>query len=273
MIYYRMNLPRAQRRHQELKDRFIKMLPLAGWPRVTIQLPIFNERYVADRLIKAACQIDYPKELLDIQVLDDSTDDTVEIAEAAVEEMREQRFHIDHLHRTVRTGYKAGALRDGLKTAKGDFVAIFDADFLPARDFLRETIPYFVESQVGMVQTRWGHINYNYSMLTRAQSMGIDGHFGVEQAARAWGGLFMNFNGTAGVWRKDTIEDAGGWHADTLTEDLDLSYRAQLKGWKMEFAPGVVCPAELPVTMNGFKTQQHRWAKAPFKQQKRIWEK
>ena len=269
MIFYRINLPKAKHRQQSLKTRFSETLPLTGWPRVTIQLPIFNERYVAERLVKAACQIDYPKELLEIQVLDDSTDDTVEIAGAVVQEMREQGFDVNHLHRTVRTGYKAGALKEGLKSAKGEFTGIFDADFVPSQDFLRKTIPYFVDPEVGMVQTRWGHLNSEYSMLTRAQSMGIDGHFGVEQAARAWGGLFMNFNGTAGIWRKKTIDDAGGWQSDTLTEDLDLSYRAQLKGWKLEFAPEVVCPAELPVTINGFKSQQHRWAKGSIETAKK----
>ncbi|UCG11288.1 MAG: glycosyltransferase [Deltaproteobacteria bacterium] len=269
MFYYRVNLPKAQHRQQILKQKFFEKLPLCVWPRVTIQLPIFNERYVAERLVKSACHIDYPKELLEVQVLDDSTDDTVEICRSVVEEMREQGFDITHLHRSVRTGYKAGALKEGLRSAKGEFVGIFDADFVPSRNFLRETIPYFVAPEVGMVQTRWGHLNCDYSMLTRAQSMGIDGHFGVEQAARAWGGLFMNFNGTAGIWRKKTIEDAGGWQADTLTEDLDLSYRAQLKGWKLEFAPGVVCPAELPVTINAFKSQQHRWAKGSIQTAKK----
>ncbi len=269
MIYYRMSLPKARLRQQNLQDTFFSTLPLKGWPRVTIQLPIFNERYVAERLVRAACQIDYPKELLEIQVLDDSTDDTVDIAWAVIHEMRKQGFDVNHLHRTVRTGYKAGALKEGLKSAKGEFIGIFDADFVPSQDFIRKTIPYFVDPGVGMVQTRWGHLNCEYSMLTRAQSMGIDGHFGVEQAARAWGGLFMNFNGTAGIWRKKTIEDAGGWQSDTLTEDLDLSYRAQLKGWKLEFAPAVVCPAELPVTINGFKSQQHRWAKGSIETAKK----
>ncbi len=269
MIYYRISLPKARLRQQNLQDKFYNTLPSTGWPRVTIQLPIFNERYVATRLVKAACQIDYPKELLEIQVLDDSTDDTVEIAGAVVQEMRKQGFDITHLHRKVRTGYKAGALKEGLRSAKGEFVGIFDADFVPSKDFLRKTIPYFVDPEVGMVQARWGHLNCDYSMLTRAQSMGIDGHFGVEQAARSWGGLFMNFNGTAGIWRKKTIYDAGGWQADTLTEDLDLSYRAQLNGWKLEFAPGVVCPAELPVTINGFKSQQHRWAKGSIETAKK----
>ena len=261
MIYYRMNRAKALRHHEEVKNKFRQNLPRTGWPRVTLQLPVFNERYVVERVVQSACTIDYPKELLEIQVLDDSTDDTVEIVNAVVEKMGTQGFDIVHLQRKGRAGYKAGALKEGLKSAKGEFVGIFDADFVSSRDFLKETIPYFIQPKVGMVQARWGHLNFDYSLLTRAQSMGIDGHFGVEQAARAWGGLFMNFNGTAGIWRKKAIEDAGGWQADTLTEDLDLSYRAQLKGWQMEFAPGVVCPAELPVGMNAFKSQQHRWAK------------
>jgi cellulose synthase/poly-beta-1,6-N-acetylglucosamine synthase-like glycosyltransferase len=261
MIYYRTHCGHALRHGQDVKRRFYEGLSHEGWPQVTIQLPIFNERYVVERLIQSVCRIDYPRELLEIQVLDDSTDDTVEIARAVVEKAKALGFDVVYLHRQERTGYKAGALREGLASAKGEFVAIFDADFVPTPDFLKETVPYFIEPDVGMVQTRWGHLNFNYSMLTRAQSMGIDGHFGVEQPARAWGGLFMNFNGTAGIWRKRAIEDAGGWQADTLTEDLDLSYRAQLKGWKMTFAPGVVCPAELPVVINAFKSQQHRWAK------------
>ncbi|MGW8221259.1 MAG: glycosyltransferase [Syntrophobacteria bacterium] len=264
-----MSLPKARLRLQSLKTKFFERLPSTGWPQVTIQLPIYNERYVATRLVTAASQIDYPKELLEIQVLDDSTDDTLEIAGAVVQEMQRQGFDIAHLHREVRTGYKAGALKEGLKSAKGEFIGIFDADFVPSQNFLKETIPYFVDPRVGMVQTRWGHLNCNYSMLTRAQSMGIDGHFGVEQAARAWGGFFMNFNGTAGIWRRKTIDDAGGWQEDTLTEDLDLSYRAQLKGWRLVFAPEVVCPAEIPVTINGFKSQQHRWAKGSIETAKK----
>ena len=270
MLYYRVKLPRAQQRQENLKKEFNKDLALTGWPRVTIQLPVFNERYVVKRLVESACRLDYPKELLEIQVLDDSTDDTVEIAKAAVAKMQKRGFNIAHLHREDRTGYKAGALKEGLHSANGEFIGIFDADFVPSRDFLKETIPYFIQPEVGMVQSRWGHLNRDYSLLTRAQSMGIDGHFGVEQAARAWGSLFMNFNGTAGIWRKKTIEDAGGWQADTLTEDLDLSYRAQLRGWKLEFAPRVVCPAELPVTINAFKTQQHRWAKGSIQTAKKI---
>ncbi|MGD9053149.1 MAG: glycosyltransferase, partial [Desulfobacterales bacterium] len=188
-------------------------------------------------------------------------DDTANIARAMVAKMKAAGVDIVYIHRSDRKGFKAGALRDGLRLAKGSLVAVFDADFIPAPDFLKESVPYFQDPRIGMLQTRWGHINSDYSLLTRAQSIGIDGHFGVEQASRAWSGLFMNFNGTGGVWRKKTIQEAGGWQADTLTEDLDLSYRAQLKGWKLMFASQVVCPAEIPVTINAFKSQQHRWAK------------
>jgi len=261
MIFYRLNQRRAIINHNDIQQQFYQNVPAADWPSVTIQLPIFNECYVVERLIKSVCRIDYPKDLLEIQVLDDSTDETVNIAQAVIADMKLEGIDIVYHHRQDRKGYKAGALKEGLKSAKGELVGIFDADFMPEPNFLKESVPYFLNSKVGMLQTRWGHINSDYSLLTRAQSMGIDGHFGVEQASRAWSGFFLNFNGTAGVWRKKTIEDAGGWQADTLTEDLDLSYRAQLKGWKLCFAPTVVCPAEVPVTINAFKSQQHRWAK------------
>jgi cellulose synthase/poly-beta-1,6-N-acetylglucosamine synthase-like glycosyltransferase len=228
---------------------------------------------VVERLIESVCRIDYPKNLIEIQVLDDSTDDTAEIAKAMVEKMKVRGFDIVYIHRADRTGYKAGALKEGLKSAKGELFGIFDADFVPNSDFLKESVPYFIDPNVGMLQARWGHLNFDYSLLTRAQSMGIDGHFGVEQASRAWSGLFMNFNGTAGVWRKKTIEDAGGWQADTLTEDLDLSYRAQMEGWKLAFAPQVECPGEVPVTITAFKSQQHRWAKGSIQTAKKNWGK
>jgi cellulose synthase/poly-beta-1,6-N-acetylglucosamine synthase-like glycosyltransferase len=261
MLCHRLNRPKAIKHHEHIRNRYYRLSSPADRPSVTVQLPIYNERYVVERLIEAVCRLDYPAELLEIQVLDDSTDDTVEIAGAMVEQMRAKGVDIVHLRRPRRTGFKAGALKAGLELAKGELLAIFDADFLPEPSFLRETIPYFTDPAVGMVQSRWGHINSDYSLLTRAQAIGIDGHFGVEQAARAWSGFFMNFNGTAGIWRKKTIIDAGGWLADTLTEDLDLSYRAQLQGWKLHFVPDIVCPAELPVTINAFKSQQHRWAK------------
>jgi cellulose synthase/poly-beta-1,6-N-acetylglucosamine synthase-like glycosyltransferase len=261
MLCHRFNRPEAIRRHDKILDRFKRHALPVDWPTVTVQLPIFNERYVVERLIEAVCRLDYPKALLEIQVLDDSTDDTVDIARAMVEKMASSGVNIVHIRRRNRTGFKAGALKAGLERAKGELLAIFDADFLPEPNFLQETIPYFTDPEVGMVQSRWGHLNSDYSLLTRAQSIGIDGHFGVEQASRAWSGFFMNFNGTAGIWRKKAIEDAGGWQADTLTEDLDLSYRAQLRGWRLHFVPDIVCPAELPVTINAFKSQQHRWAK------------
>lgn len=269
MVFYRLKRPKALRRHEKIKTDFYRDYQEKKRPCVTVQLPIFNERYVVERLIKSVCRFDYPKELLEIQILDDSTDDTVDIVRAIVKQMKSRGFDIHYIHRDHRTGFKAGALKEGLETAKGELVAIFDADFVPHSEFLKETVPYFTEPEVGMIQTRWGHINNDYSLLTRAQTIGIDGHFGVEQAARAWSGFFMNFNGTAGVWRKKTIEDAGGWQADTLTEDLDLSYRAQLKGWKLRFLTEVVCPAEVPVTINAFKSQQHRWAKGSIQTAKK----
>ena len=269
MIYYRLFLRKAIITHKKVMTRFYHKLSIRDWPRVTIQLPIYNERYVVERLIESVSRLDYPGNLLEIQVLDDSTDDTTRIARSTAKKMKAAGFDIVYIHRRNRDGYKAGALKKGLEVAKGDLVAIFDADFVPDTNFLKETVPYFSDPNVGMLQTRWGHLNSDYSMLTRAQSIGIDGHFSVEQASRAWGGFFMNFNGTAGIWRKKAIEDAGGWQADTLTEDLDLSYRAQLKGWKLTYAPGVVCPAEVPVTIGAFKSQQHRWAKGSIQTAKK----
>jgi cellulose synthase/poly-beta-1,6-N-acetylglucosamine synthase-like glycosyltransferase len=230
-------------------------------PVVTIQLPLFNEMYVADRLITAVCAIDYPRDRLEIQVLDDSTDETASIAEFAVRRFAAQGIDIKYIHRTDRSGYKAGALEAGLKTARGTFVAIFDADFIPAPTFLTALMPHFVDPRVGMVQARWGHINQDYSLLTKIQAILLDGHFVLEHGGRHRSGRFFNFNGTAGVWRREAIADAGGWQHDTLTEDLDLSYRAQLRGWRFVFLSDVIAPAEVPVEMNAFKSQQHRWAK------------
>ena len=269
MLMYRLNYPQAAQKHQQVKDSFYQNVPPREWPHVTIQLPIYNERYVVERLIESVCRIDYPKNLLEVQVLDDSNDDTVQIARAMVAKMKAAGVDIAYVNRADRRGFKAGALKEGLKTAKGSLLAVFDADFIPNPDFLMESVPYFQDPRIGMLQTRWGHINSDYSLLTRAQSIGIDGHFGVEQASRSWSGFFMNFNGTAGVWRKKTIQDAGGWQADTLTEDLDLSYRAQLKGWKLKFASQVVCAGEIPVTINAFKSQQHRWAKGSIQTAKK----
>lgn len=230
-------------------------------PVVTVQLPIFNEYYVVERLIRSVCEIDYPKDKLEIQVLDDSTDDTVELASKFVEDYKSKGFNIKYIHRTNRKGYKAGALKEGLDVAEGEFVAIFDADFVPKKNFLQSTIPHFSDEKIGMVQTRWEHLNEEFSYLTRAQALALDGHFVLEQQVRNKSGFFMNFNGTAGVWRKTCIEDAGNWQADTLTEDLDLSYRAQLKGWKFRFLNNVTSPAELPANINALKTQQFRWTK------------
>ncbi len=234
---------------------------LSPLPVVTIQLPLYNEMYVADRLIESVCELDYPRELLELQVLDDSTDETRGIAEAAVRRFASKGFDIKYYHRSDRTGYKAGALEAGLKVARGEFVAIFDADFQPGADFILKLMPHFADPKVGMVQARWGHINQDYSLLTKIQSILLDGHFVLEHGGRNRAGCVFNFNGTAGIWRRTVIEDAGGWQHDTLTEDLDLSYRAQLRGWKFIFVPDVVAPAEVPVEMNAFKSQQHRWAK------------
>ena len=230
-------------------------------PVVTIQLPLYNEMYVADRLIDAVCRIQYPRELLEIQVLDDSTDETRNIADKAVRRWAAEGMDIKYIHRVDRGGYKAGALEAGLKLARGEFIAIFDADFIPTADFLERLIPYFTDARVGMVQARWGHINRDYSLLTRIQAILLDGHFVLEHGGRNRAGRFFNFNGTAGVWRRAAIDDAGGWQHDTLTEDLDLSYRAQLRGWRFVFVPELIAPAEVPVEMNAFKSQQHRWAK------------
>lgn len=235
--------------------------PPADWPMVTVQLPIFNERYVARRLLEAVGALGYPADRLEIQLLDDSTDDTAEILAETASRLRDNGLTVTHLRRNTRAGFKAGALAAGLEVARGEFLAIFDADFVPPPDFLRNTIPHFADPKVAVVQARWGHLNRDFSLLTVAQALGIDGHFGVEQSARCWGNLFLNFNGTAGVWRKAAIEDSGGWTHDTLTEDLDLSYRAQLRGWRILYRPELVCPAELPVLITGFKSQQRRWAK------------
>src|SRR3979411_771216 len=239
-------------------------------PRVTVQLPIFNEQYVVERLLDAVCKLKYPREKLDIQVLDDSTDETVDVAQNPVERYAALGNPISYHHRTNRAGFKAGALADGMNTAKGEFIAIFDADFTPPEDFLLRTIHHFTDPKVGMVQTRWTHINRNYSFLTQVEAILLDGHFVLEHSGRARSGVFFNFNGTAGVWRRKAIEEAGGWQHDTLTEDTDLSYRAQLKGWKFIYLQDVECPAELPVEMTAFKTQQARWAKGLIQTGKKI---
>jgi cellulose synthase/poly-beta-1,6-N-acetylglucosamine synthase-like glycosyltransferase len=237
---------------------------------VTIQLPLYNELYVVERLINAVCEIEYPKDKLEIQVLDDSTDETTAITEKIVHEKQLLGFDIVHIRRGTREGFKAGALKEGLKTAKGEYIAIFDADFIPHKDFLKKTLSFFSDEKVGMVQTRWEHINGDYSILTKAQALALDGHFVIEQTVRNKAGFFINFNGTGGIWKRDCIEDAGNWHADTLTEDLDLSYRAQLNGWHFVFLPDFTSPAELPSEINALKTQQFRWTKGAIETAKKI---
>src|ERR1700739_427815 len=243
---------------------------VAPWPRGTPQLPIFNERYVIERLVEAVSRFDYPPELLDIQVLDDSTDETCEVARACVERHAAQGIPISYIHRSNREGFKAGALENGLKTARGEFIAIFDADFIPDPDFLRRTVPYFQNPEIGMAQTRWTYLNRDYSLLTQVETILLDGHFVVEHGARSRRGTFFNFNGTAGVWRRAAIDSAGGWEHDTLTEDTDLSYRAQRKGWKFLSLHTIECASDLPVNMNGFKAQQARWAKGLMQTAKKI---
>ncbi len=233
----------------------------AELPRVTIQLPIYNEQYVIDRLVDAICRLEYPREKLDIQVLDDSTDETRDVARKVVEHYAELGHDIVYLHRDNRSGFKAGALHEGMKVCKGEFIAIFDADFVPPTDWLMNVIHHFSEPTTGMVQTRWTHLNRHYSFLTEIEAILLDGHFILEHGGRARSDVFFNFNGTAGMWRRAAIDDAGGWNSDTLTEDTDLSYRAQFKGWKFKYLQDVECPAELPIEMTAFKTQQARWAK------------
>ena len=243
-------------------------------PKVTIQLPMFNELYVADRIIETCAAFDYPSDKLQIQVLDDSTDETVDVIAKKVDEVAARGINIQHVHRTDRTGYKAGALDDAMNQVEGEFITIFDADFVPEKDFLQKTMPYFQDEKIGVVQTRWGHINKDYSLLTELQAFGLNGHFAIEQRGRNASGHFINFNGTGGIWRKKCIEEAGGWEHDTLTEDLDLSYRAQLKGWRFKYLENVISPAELPITMSALKSQQHRWMKGGaecfIKMRKRI---
>ena len=234
---------------------------VGSWPKVTVQLPIYNERYVVHRLIDAAMALDYPHDKIEVQVLDDSTDETVDMVAETVARFRAMGRNIKHVRRSDREGFKAGALAGGLTTCSGEFVAIFDADFVPRPDFLLQCIPHFSDPAIGLVQSRWEHLNEDHSLLTRMQAFGLNAHFTVEQGGRHAANHFINFNGTAGVWRKSCIDDAGGWASDTLTEDLDLSYRAQLKGWKFHFIEELGAPAELPATMNALKTQQFRWTK------------
>jgi len=242
----------------------------AEWPRVTVQLPLYNEMYVATRLIEAVCRLDYPRDRLEIQVLDDSTDETTRIVGELIDSYRERGFDIHHVHRTDRRGFKAGALAAGLAVASGELLAVFDADFVPRPDFLRVAVPYFAEANLGMVQGSWSHINRGYSLLTRVEAILLDGHFLIEHTARHRSGCFFNFNGTAGIWRRAAIDAAGGWEHDTLTEDLDISYRAQLAGWRFLYLPDLDVPSELPVDINGFKTQQFRWAKGSIQTGRKL---
>ena len=239
-------------------------------PRVTVQLPVYNEMYVVERLIDAVGALRYPRDRLDVQVLDDSTDDTSRIVRRAIRRWRGRGLDITCQRRPNRKGFKAGALADGLQTARGELIAIFDADFVPGESFLEDTVHYFADDDVGMVQARWGHLNRDYSLLTRVQTILLDAHFVLEHGGRNRSRCFFNFNGTAGVWRREAIDEAGGWQHDTLTEDMDLSYRAQLRGWRFVFLPDVVAPAEIPVAMNAFKSQQHRWSKGSIQTARKL---
>lgn len=239
-------------------------------PKVTVQIPLYNERMVAERIVDAVCALDYPSELLQIQIVDDSTDETIGITATRVQQYKKQGINIDHVTRTNRHGYKAGALKDAMETATGEFIAIFDADFIPHPSIILDTIHEFTDENVGMLQYRWEHLNRHNSKMTETQAMMLDAHFSLEQTVRCNSGMLLNFNGTAGIWRTETIIDAGHWSADTLTEDLDLSYRAQLKGWKMHYLNDVVCHGELPADMNAFKSQQHRWAKGGIQVMKKM---
>ncbi len=261
MIYYYL-------KHRHKRDDFSVVLD--KFPVVTLQLPIYNEMYVIERLIKTVCEIDYPIDKLEIQVLDDSTDETVEIVDNIVKEYRLRGFDIQHIHRKDRSGYKAGALKEGLKTAKGEFVGIFDADFIPRKNFLMIVLPFFKDPNIGMVQTRWEHLNRAYSLVTQIQALALDGHFVLEQQVRNKAGYFINFNGTSGIWRKECIFDAGNWEADTLTEDLDLSYRAQLKGWKFKYLTDFTTPSEVPSEINSLKSQQFRWTKGAIETARKM---
>jgi cellulose synthase/poly-beta-1,6-N-acetylglucosamine synthase-like glycosyltransferase len=244
------------------KRSFKAILPQpAQLPYVTIQLPVYNEKYMVERLLENIVKINYPKEKLQVQILDDSTDETTDIIQKKIEDLKETQVDFQYLHRDNRKGFKAGALEEGLKTAKGELIAIFDADFLPEPDFLLKTIPYFADQKIGAIQTRWGHLNKDFSLLTKIQAFALDVHFTIEKIARNTMGYFIEFNGTAGIWRKEAILDAGNWQADTLTEDLDISYRTQLKGWKIKYLEDVITPAELPIEMNAIKVQQFRWMK------------
>src|SRR5262245_26641174 len=271
--FHRIHLLRLLRRHRRRRSPLAPppVLPEAAEvPFVTVQLPLYNEASVAPRLLEAVCRLEWPRDRLEIQVLDDSTDDTLAVVESLAARLRTEGTEVRVLHRARRDGYKAGALAAGLAEARGTLIAVFDADFVPGPEFLREVVPAFADPGVGMVQARWGHLNREHSWLTRVQALLLDGHFLVEHAARFRSGRFFNFNGTAGVWRRACIEDAGGWQRDTLTEDLDLSYRAQLAGWRFVFQDATIAPAELPVEVAAFKGQQHRWAKGSIQTARKL---
>jgi cellulose synthase/poly-beta-1,6-N-acetylglucosamine synthase-like glycosyltransferase len=261
----------GQKRQNQTAPKF-NLLDPKEIPFVTIQLPVYNEEYVMERLLENIAKIEYPKSKLEIQVLDDSTDESVNDTAASIAKLQETGLDIQHIRRTDRTGYKAGALKEGLKIAKGEFIAIFDADFVPASDWLKKTVIYFKDEEIGVVQTRWGHLNRDYSTLTKIQAFALDAHFTLEQVGRNSKGHFINFNGTAGIWRKECIYDAGNWEGDTLTEDLDLSYRAQLKNWKFKYLEDVETPAELPVVISAARSQQFRWNKGGAENfRKTVW--
>ncbi|MBS1553006.1 MAG: glycosyltransferase family 2 protein [Bacteroidetes bacterium] len=269
MIYYYFKTFNKRTEDIDEKDFFMEEYPV-----VTVQIPLYNEQYVITRLIDSVIRLDYPKDKLEIQILDDSTDETTQIIDSHIKKYRDQGFDIAHIHRTNREGFKAGALKIGLETAKGEFVAVFDADFIPRKKFLKRTIPYFSkDKKLGLVQTRWEHLNREYSLMTKTQAIALDGHFVIEQAVRNRAGFFINFNGTGGVWRKECIFDAGNWEADTLTEDLDLSYRAQMKGWRFRYLVNFTSPAELPSDIGALKSQQFRWTKGAIETAKKIYPK
>ncbi|MEP7146066.1 MAG: cellulose synthase family protein [bacterium] len=267
MIYYYFKT--FNKRTIDLSEEDLFM---TEYPVVTIQIPLYNEQYVITRLIDSVLRMDYPKDKLEVQILDDSTDESTKIISEHIKKYLHQNYDISHIHRTNREGYKAGALRVGLETAKGEFVAVFDADFIPRKKFLKRTIPYFYKNaKLGLVQTRWEHLNREYSLMTKTQAIALDGHFVIEQAVRNRAGFFINFNGTGGVWRKECIFDAGNWEADTLTEDLDLSYRAQMKGWEFKYLINFTSPAELPSDIGALKSQQFRWTKGAIETAKKIY--
>lgn len=261
LIYSLLQLQLVLNYKKEKKKKTKAIQEPNEWPKVTIQLPLYNEKYVVKRLLNTISKLDYPLSKLEIQVLDDSTDSSKAYTEQLTHDLINKGINAKYIHRSDRKNFKAGALKEGLKTAEGEFIAIFDADFLPQPNWLKKTIPHFNTPNIGVVQTRWGHVNRNYSILTKIQAFALDFHFLIEQVGRSFGDHFINFNGTAGIWRKTCIEDAGNWQGDTLTEDLDLSYRAQLKGWKFTYLKDVVTPAELPVVLSAARSQQFRWNK------------